>query len=65
MTALQQGAFYDPFLVLGYQTAKDGTAFVREFLPHAEQVMFDGKTEMPITLLLFASSWRARPSFIQ
>ena len=47
MTALQQGAFYDPFLVLGYQTAKDGTAFVREFLPHAEQVMFDGKTEMP------------------
>ena len=47
ITALQQGAFHDPFLVLGYQKAKDGTAFVREFLPQAEKVMFDGKTEMP------------------
>ncbi|MGB1310381.1 MAG: GlgB N-terminal domain-containing protein, partial [Leucothrix sp.] len=46
MTALQQGMLHDPFLVLGYQTTADGQALVREFLPQAEQVLFDGKTPM-------------------
>jgi len=46
MTALQQGVLHDPFLVLGYQTSTDGSPLVREYLPHAEQVLFNGETAM-------------------
>ena len=46
MSALQQGAFHDPFLVLGYQTSDTGHSLVREYLPQAEHVLFNGETAM-------------------
>ena len=46
MSALQQGELHDPFLVLGYQTSTDGKPLVREYLPQAEQVLFNGETAM-------------------
>lgn len=46
MTALQEGVLHDPFLTLGYQTSTTGAAIVREYLPQAEAVLFDGKTAM-------------------
>ena len=46
MNAIQQGAFHDPFLALGYQSTKDGKAIVREFLPQAEKALFNGDSEM-------------------
>ena len=46
MIALQQGELHDPFLVLGYQTSTDGKPLVREYLPQAEQVLFNGETAM-------------------
>ena len=46
MNAIEQGAFHDPFLALGYQTTKEGKAIVREFLPQAEAVQFNGDAEM-------------------
>lgn len=46
MNAIQQGAFHDPFLALGYQATKKDTAIVREFLPQAEKVLFDGNAAM-------------------
>ncbi len=46
MIALQQGTLHDPFLVLGYQTSTNGKPLVREFLPQAEHVLFNGETTM-------------------
>lgn len=46
MKALQAGVLHDPFLVLGYQTSKDGEPIVLEYLPQAEQVLFNGETAM-------------------
>jgi len=46
MTALEQGVLHDPFLVVGYQTSDNGKAIVREYLPQAEQVLFNGETAM-------------------
>ena len=46
MAALQEGILHDPFLVLGYQKNAKGGSLVREFMPNAEEVMFNQDSPM-------------------